>query len=197
VLSQAEQILQQRKKIAEINELNKLQIIKFTLSTAFSVISLLISYRHAAVSWVRVTSRKTASTNGSPNLHHDTVTATLQIQQVRCCSSCWQLLLPRVTAGDSLCFTMGWKTPPNLLLPLWGLGPQLINTWFLRPTWVHVANDISICLAVLAQLTVVANRLTDWIQTFRLRYICSNNLHVMWSDNTQNDSSGSCLATLK
>jgi len=41
-----------------------------TLSSASSFMSLLISYRNAALSCIRLTSRKTWSTIGSPNLYH-------------------------------------------------------------------------------------------------------------------------------
>jgi len=44
------------------------RFIKFTLSMVSSLSSLLISYRNMAFSWARLISRKTLSTNGSPNL---------------------------------------------------------------------------------------------------------------------------------
>jgi len=45
---------------------------------------------------------------------------------------------------------MGQEMPPNCYFP-WGF-QELSNTWFLKPTWVHIPNGISISSAILAQL---------------------------------------------
>ena len=68
------------------------------------------------------------------------------------CIMGWVMPPNQLFPGETLGCTMGWVMPPNCLFPGETSTCLPRNTWFLRPTQVHITNGITTCSAVLAQL---------------------------------------------